>query len=97
MLPTGSTHRCAASFRGAAKDLLKKFCFERRASLAPTNRRNQWVTSARLEECLQAVRGVLGERGKTRTRKQGSSARVLFRQCFAQDFVGEVAFILVLA
>ena len=97
MLPTGSPRRCAAPFRGAAKDLLKQFCFERRASLAPTGRRNQWVTSAWLEECLQAVRGVLGERGKTRTRKQGGSARVLFRHSFAQDFVGEVAFILVLA
>ena len=97
MLPTSYTHRCAACFRCAAKDLLKKFCFERLANLAPTSRRNQRITSARLEECLQAVRGVLGERGKTRTRKQGSSARVLFRECFAQDFVGEVAFILVLA
>ena len=97
MLPTSSPHRCAASFRSAAKDLLKKCCFERRANLAPTGRRNQWDTSARLEKCLQAVRGVLRERSKTRTCKQGSSARVLFRKCFAQNFVGEVAFILVLA
>ena len=97
MLPTSSPHRCAASFRSAAKDLPKKCCFERRASLAPAGRRNQWDTSARLEKCLQAVRCVLRERSKTRTCKQGSSTRVLFRKCFAQDFVGEVTFMIVFA
>ena len=95
MLPAATAQRGSTAFRSAAQNLLRDLLAEGRRRGARPRGRSKRRRGVWLQEFLEMLGSVAGQRSQARAREERHGTRELLRERLAQDRVRKVAPILV--